>query len=173
MRAIALLITVATAFLSGACTSFDREGKKNLATLDTSSQPAALRPALQEVFGREGLRSGMPNANPMFFQGRATKGQHFAYKDFGDWDTVIVERVYVDLIPIPSGTRLQARAQIIANPDGAFEDSKYPLVGARKRYKRLLENAASIAAGGQPKQEQPSSPAALQNCTIPLPLEGR
>jgi hypothetical protein len=171
MRSSALLFALAAALATGACSTFDREGKKPMAVLETTSPPAALRPALQEVLGREGLRSGMPNANPMFFQGRATRGQHFAYKDIGDWDTVIVERVYVDLIPTNTGTRLQARVQIIANPDSPFEDAKYPLVGARGRYKRFLEDAAAIAAGGQPRAEEAPPPTGGGGYAVPLPLE--
>lgn len=172
MRAPAILLAFAAALAAGACTSFDREGKKPMAVLETTSPPSALRPALQRVFGREGLRSGMPSANPMFFQGRATPAQHFAYNDIGDWDTLIVERVYVDLIPSGTGTRLQARAQIISNPDSPFEDTKFPLVGARTRYKRMLEDAAAIAAGEQPRPEEPRmTPSGSENYAVPLPLE--
>jgi hypothetical protein len=164
MRASALIAALAAALAAGACTTFDREAKKPMAVLETTSPP-------QEVFGREGLRSGMPHANPMFFQGRATRAQHFAYNDIGDWDTVIVERVYVDLVPTATGTRLQARAQIIANPDGPFEDMKYPLVGSRTRYKRLLEDAAAIAGGGQPAAQEAQTPKGEGNYSVPLPLE--
>jgi hypothetical protein len=173
MRSSALLFALAAALATGACTTFDREGKKPLATVETTSPPSALRPALQEVFGREGLRSGVPGANPMFFQGRATRAQHFAYKDLGDWDTIIVERVYVDLTTTGTGTRLQVRAQIIANPDGPFEDAKYPLVGARKRYQRLLQDAAALAAGEAPRAMKKPAPDEGAGFEVPLPLEGR
>ena len=171
MRAPALILAFVSALAAGACSTFDREGKKPMAVVETALPPSALRPALQQVFGREGLRSGMPSANPMFFQGRATRGQHFAYKDIGDWDTLIVERVYVDIIPRGTGTRLQARAQIIANPDGPFEDAKYPLVGARTRYKRFLEDAVVIAGGGQPQPAESPAAASDGSYTVPLPLE--
>lgn len=171
MRASTLILAIAGTLATGACSTFDREGKKPMAVVETTSSPEALRPALQKAFGREGLRSGVPTANPMFFQGRATKGQHFAYNDIGDWDTLIVERVYVDLLPTRNGTRLQARAQIISNPDGPFEDAKYPLIGARKRYKRLLENAAAIASGElAPTQVEEKSPADT-GYNVPLPLD--
>lgn len=171
MRAPAFFLVLAAALAAGACTTFDREGKKPLATVETRLPASALRPALMNVFGREGMRSGMPNANPMFFQGRANKAEVFAYKDLGDWDTLIVERAHVDLIPTATGTRLQARVQIISNPDSTFEDLKYPLAGMRKRYKRMLEDAAALASGGQVRAQQKAGSPALEGYNVPLPLD--
>lgn len=173
MRAPAFLAALLLALAAGACTSFDRDAKTPLASVDTTSQPSALRPALVDVFGKRGLRSGHPSSNPMFFEGRANKAELFAYKDLGDWDTLIVERAHVDLVPIAGGTRVQARVQIISNPDSVFEDAKFPLLGMRKRYQRMLEEAAALAAGGPLPADARSSPAALQNYSVPLPLEGR
>ncbi len=171
MRFPLFLIAILAALGPVSCTSIDKEGKKVLASVETTASPGALRPALIEVFGRRGLRSGAPSANPMFFEGMANRAELFAYKDLGEFDQLIVERAHIDFVPTAVGTRLQARVQIISNPGTMFEDAKFPIVGMRKRYQRMLQDAVGLAGGGA---AGPVSPNAAQptNYQVPLPLDG-
>lgn len=166
-----LILALAAVLVPVSCTSLDREGEKVLASVETTVSPARLRPALVEVFGRRGMRSGAPSANPMFFEGLANRAELFAYKDFGEFDQVIVERAHVDLVPAGHGTSVKARVQIISNPGTMFEDAKFPIVGMRKRYQKMLRDAVAIAGGATPGVVAPQAPRS-SNYEVPLPLEG-
>ena len=166
------ILSALCALFAASCTTFDKEAEKPLASLETNLPAADLRPALVEVFGRRGLACAAPGANPMFFEGKANRAELFAYKDFGEYDQVIVERAHIDLVPTAAGIRMQARVQIISNPGTLFEDAKFPIVGMRARYKKMLENAAAIA-GGRPVSFAPEEPPrkASPSYEVPLPLE--
>jgi hypothetical protein len=154
------------------CASIDREAKKPLATVDTMASPGAVRQAVISVFGRNGFKTIAPQTNPITFESPATRAERLAYKDWAMFDDEIIDRAFVEFTPLPQGTRLQVRALILSRPNTMFEDAKFPILGARVRYKNMLEQAVAEASGlpvapARPEAKRTSGP----EYQVPLPLE--
>ena len=171
-RAARFLLACLPLLAAVSCASIDREAKKPLATIDTMASPAAARQAVVSVFGRNGFKTIAPGTNPITFESPATRAERLAYKDWAMFDDEIIDRAFVELTPLPQGTRLQVRALILSRPNTMFEDAKFPILGARVRYKNMLEQAAAEASGlpampARSKAKRSSGP----EYQVPLPLE--
>lgn len=128
----------------GGCMTFDRKGEKTLASAESAQPPEIVRGALLEVFGRAGYKSPAPEMDPLVFQAPARRSEQVAWRDFGDSE--LVSRVTITLLEnLQGGTKLDLTYQILSRPGTMFEDPKYPLVGARSRFRGMLEEAVARA----------------------------
>ena len=150
------------------CATFDKDGKKNLVTLDSAVPDYQLRPAIIDVLGSHGLRAIHPDGNPLRFECPATRAELIAYKNLGPFEQELIESAQIEMVPASTGTRIHARVQILHNPGTMFEDSKYPLIGTRLRYEKMLKQAMAEAGDSTHAKVR----AAPVEYTVPLPLDG-
>lgn len=144
-----------------------------MVTVETEVPDYQLRPVIIDVFGSEGLRVLVPGANPLQFEGQASPAVLIAYKNLGGFEQELIERCSIDLTPTATGTRIQARVQVLNNPGTMFEDAKYPIVGTRMRYHKLLKQAVAEAGGTANGPARPiKNRAGPRDYVVPLPLEG-
>lgn len=128
----------------GGCATLDRKGEKTLASAVSAQPPEIVRGALHEVFGRAGYQSPAPKMDPLVFQAPARRAEQVAWRDFGDSE--LVSRVTITLLEnLQGGTKVDLTYQILSRPGTMFEDPKFPLVGARSRFRGMLDEAMSRA----------------------------
>lgn len=138
---------LALLFFSG-CATLDKEGEKTFVRKDSAHPAPALQVAALDVFGRAGYTTGSPYSNPVMYQRPVRGADALAYKDFF-METDTVDRVTIQFLPKPEGgTRMNLTFQILHRPGTMFESPKFPVVGSRARFSRMLDEVEEMAGTG-------------------------